>query len=282
MKRKDYSKYIFLIPGTAFFAFALLLPFLMGIHVAFTDWNGISKDYSYVGLNNFITMFKDERLYGPIRNTIIFAILGTIGNNILSLTLAMLVHTKTGWFSKIARLVYFVPVCFSAILTAFLWKFIFGEVFNNLFHIKNILGNKYWAIPGIVLMGLWNGAGINMLIYLSGLKSIPLDYYEAAVMDGANAFQKFKSITLPLLTPSFTVCITLTVTTWLKEFATTLAATDGGPAGASRTISIYIYQNLYSYHKAGYGQAVSLAFLLVLVVIGLSLSSFFRKREVEL
>ena len=77
-------------------------------------------------------------------------------------------------------------------------------------------------------------------------------------------------------------CITLTVTTWLKEFATTLAATDGGPAGASRTISIYIYQNLYSYHKAGYGQAVSLAFLILLVAIGLGISAFFRKREVEL
>lgn len=282
MKKKDLSKYVFLIPGTVFFSFALLIPFLMGIQVAFTDWNGVSKDYNFIGLDNFIKMFMDERLYGPVKNTIIFAILGTIGNNVLSLTLAMLVHVKTGWLSKISRLIYFIPVCFSAILTAFLWKFIFGEVLGSLFDIKNLLGNRVFVIPSIVLMGLWNGAGINMLIYLSGLKSIPQEYYEAAMMDGANAYYKFRYITLPLLTPSFTVCITLTVTTWLKEFATTLAATDGGPAGASRTISIYIYQNLYSYHKAGYGQAISLVFLFILVAIGLSLSSFFRKREVEL
>ena len=282
MKKRDISKYIFLLPGMAFFTFALLIPFLMGIHVAFTDWNGIAKDYHYVGFQNFKTMFLDQRLYGPIRSTLIFALLGTIGNNVLSLSLALLIHTETGKFGKLARLIYFVPVCFSAILTAFLWKFMFGEVFLTLFGIKNLLGNKYMAIPAIVMMGLWNGAGVNMLIYLSGLKNIPQDYYEAAMMDGANVVQKFRGITLPLLMPSFTVCITLTVTTWLKEFATTLAATDGGPAGASRTISIYIYQNLYSYHKAGYGQAVSLAFLILLVAIGLGISAFFRKREVEL
>lgn len=282
MKKKDLSKYIFLLPGFIFFAFALLLPFVMGIHVAFTDWNGVEKEYRFIFLENFKTMFHDKRLYGPIKNTFIFAVLGTIGNNVLSLSLALLLNAGKGITSKISRVIFFTPVCFSAILTAFLWKFIFGEVLTNLFSIKNVLGNRFWVIPAIVIIGLWNGAGINMLIYLSGLKNIPLEYYEAAEMDGASAFQKFKNITLPLLMPSFTVCITLTVTTWLKEFATTLAATDGGPAGASRTISIYIYQNLYSYYKAGYGQAISLVFLAVLVIIGLGLSSFFRKREVEL
>lgn len=282
MKKRDISKYVFLLPGMAFFTFALLIPFFMGVHVAFTDWNGISKDYHYVGFENFKTMIFDQRLYGPVRNTLIFTVLGTAGNNLLSLSLALFIHSETGKFGKVARLVYFVPVCFSAILTAFLWKFIFGEVLSVLFGIKNILGNKNLAIPAVVIMGLWNGAGVNMLIYLSGLKNIPQDYYEAAMIDGANVIQKFRGITLPLLMPSFTVCITLTVTTWLKEFATTLAATEGGPAGSTRTISIYIYQNLYSYHKAGYGQAVSLAFLILLVVIGLGLSTFFRKREVEL
>ena len=110
MKKRDISKYIFLLPGMAFFTFALLIPFLMGIHVAFTDWNGIAKDYHYVGFQNFKTMFLDQRLYGPIRNTLIFALLGTIGNNVLSLSLALLIHTETGKFGKLARLIYFVPV----------------------------------------------------------------------------------------------------------------------------------------------------------------------------
>ncbi len=167
-------------------------------------------------------------------------------------------------------------------LTSFIWKFIYKEAFSALFGIKSLLGSTTWAIPAIVLMGLWNSSGINMLIYLSGLKNIPTDLYEAAIMDGASAWQKFRNITLPLLTPSFTVCVTLSLTAWFREFGMTLSATGGGPAGSTRTLSIYIFENLYSYSKAGYGQAVALVFAVFLAVIGTAVSSFFRKREVEL
>ena len=121
-----------------------------------------------------------------------------------------------------------------------------------------------------------------MLIYLAGLKNIPQEFYDAAKVDGASSFKSFIHITLPLLTPSFTVCITLSITTWLREFATTLAATDGGPGGTSRTLAIYIFENLFDYNKAGYGQAVAILFSLFCIVLGISVSNFFRKREIEL
>ena len=132
-----------------------------------------------------------------------------------------------------------------------------------------------------MLLGVWQ-FGSSMLIFVSGIKQIPESYYEAALIDGASAPPRFFKITLPLLMPSFSVCVTLTLTSWLKEFATTLSATSGGPGGSSRTVSIYVFENLYKYYKAGYGQAVSLLFALVLIVVGLLVSSFFRKREVEL
>lgn len=276
------SKYIFALPGFCFFAFAILIPFCMGINIAFTDWNGITKDYSYVGLQNFIDLVHDKRILQPIVNTLFFAILGTIGNNIISLSLAMLVNQKMSKLGSVAKVVFFMPVCFSAILTSFLWGFIYREAFSQIFEIKNLLGNKELVIPAITAMGLWNTCGINMLIYLSGLKNVPMDLYEAATVDGASSFQKFRKVTLPLLMPSFNVCITLTMTSWLREFAMTLASTGGGPGGASRTISIYIYENLYRYNKAGYGQAVSLLFAVFLIILGNCVSSFFRKREVEL
>lgn len=276
------AKYVFAIPGLCFFAFAVAIPLIMGINIAFTDWNGITSDYNYVGLKNFISVFSDKRIMRPIFNTLLFAVLGTIGNNILSLSLALLVNQKLGKLGNVAKVIFFIPVCFSAVLTAFLWKFIYREVFGQLFEVKNILGNTTWVIPAIVAMGLWNTCGINMLIYLSGLKNVPLDFYEAATVDGATAFQKFRKITLPMLMPSFNVCVTLTMTSWLREFAMTLSSTKGGPGGASRTISIYIFENLYTYNKAGYGQAVSLLFVLFLVVLGTSVSTFFRNREVEL
>ena len=273
---------MFAIPGLCFFAFAVLIPLIMGINISFTDWNGISTDYNYVGFDNFITVFTDKRIRQPILNSLLFAVLGCAGNNILALSLALFVNQKIGKLGNVARVVFFIPVCFSQILTAFLWKFIYREVITQIFDINNPLGTTTWVIPAIVVMGLWNTVGINMLIYLSGLKNVPVDLYEAATVDGATGWQRFRKITLPMLMPSFNVCVTLTLTSWLREFGMTLSATQGGPGGASRTISIYIFENLYKFNKAGYGQAVSMLFVVFLVLIGTSVSSFFRKREVEL
>ena len=281
-RRKITAFYVFAIPGLCFFAFAVLIPLIMGINISFTDWNGISTDYNYVGFDNFITVFTDKRIRQPILNSLLFAVLGCAGNNILALSLALFVNQKIGKLGNVARVVFFIPVCFSQILTAFLWKFIYREVITQIFDINNPLETTTWVIPAIVVMGLWNTVGINMLIYLSGLKNVPVDLYEAATVDGATGWQRFRKITLPMLMPSFNVCVTLTLTSWLREFGMTLSATQGGPGGASRTISIYIFENLYKFNKAGYGQAVSMLFVVFLVLIGTSVSSFFRKREVEL
>lgn len=264
------------------FCFSVLIPFLRGFHIAFTDWNGITSDYNFVGFRNFINMFKDTRIVQPLLNSLKYACIGTIGSNFVSLSAAILVNQRNGKLGTLFRSVFFIPVCFSSILTAFMWGFIYREVLPQLFEIKNLLGNRDLVIPAITLMGIWNTCGINMLIYLSGLKNIPMEIVEAAKIDGASSWKQFTRVTLPLLTPSFTVCITLSLTSWLKEFAMTMAATGGGPAGASKTMTIYIFENLYTYNKAGYGQAVAIAFALLLIIIGNSVSSFFRKREVEM
>lgn len=276
------AKYVFLLPGLLVFCFSVALPFFLGINIAFTDWNGIAPNYRYVGLKNFLHFFQDARIWFPIRNSLEFAILGTIASNVVSLGLALLANAKTGWVSKAARVIFFFPVCFSSILTAFIWGFIYKEVYGELFHINSLLGNPNSVIPAITMMGVWNSCGINMLIYLAGLKGVPRDLYEAAVIDGANTWQQFKNVTLPFLNASFTVCCTLSLTSWLREFAMTLSATGGGPGGSSRTISIYIFENLYQYNKAGYGQAVALLFALFLVAVGNLVSSYFRRREIEL
>lgn len=281
-KSSKLTKYTFALPGFCFFAFAMLIPFLVGIHIAFTDWNGVDVAYNNIGFSNFVSILKDARIRKPFGNTLQFALIGTIFSNFVSLSLALLINSRFKKLNGISRTIFFMPVCFSAVLTAFLWKFIYREFISGLFGIKNLLGNPDWVIFAIVVIGVWNTAGINMLIYLSGLKSIPRELYEAATVDGASEFKHFTKITLPLLMPAFSVCITLTITSWLKEFATTLSATGGGPGGASRTISIYVYENLYKYYNAGYGQAVSMLFSVCLIIIGLSISAFFRKREVEM
>ena len=288
MQRRSAMGYVFLLPGFLFFCFAILIPFFMGFHISFTDWNGIARAYNFVGFRNFATMFRDKRIITPLVNSLKFALLGTLGNNFVALSMALLVSSRTlstackGTFSLVGRLIFFIPVCFSAILTAFVWGYIYSKVFPAMFGIKSLLGQKNSVIPAIVLMAIWNSQGINMLIYYSGIKNIPREIYEAAIVDGAGPWYKFAHVTLPLLAPSFTVCVTLSLTGWLREFATTLAATGGGPSNYSQTMAIYIYKNLFAYSKAGYGQAVAIAFAFVLIIIGQSVSAFFRSREVQM
>ncbi len=278
---KEYHKYVLLMPGVIFFCFALVIPFAMGFQIAFTDWDGLSLDYNYNGIDNFTRMFKGDAMLDPLLNTLQYGVLGTIAGNVVALSLATLVAQKLR-FANLLKTIVFIPACLSTVLVAFLWKFIYREVVPLVFGINNPLGNADIVIPAIIVMTLWSSIGINMLIYLAAIKNVPVELYEASVVDGANAYHKFRFITIPMIVPAFTVCITLTLTSYLREFALTYAATNGGPAGASQTVSIYIYENLYLFGNAGYAQAVALVFMAVLVTIGLTVSRAFRKKEVEL
>ena len=273
---------LYTVPSLIFFSIALLIPFFMGINIAFTDWNGVAKTYNYVGLKNFIKILSDSRIVAPARNTLILAIIGVIVNNIITLSLAILFTKFKGKFGNVCRLIVFVPCCLSGVLSAYIWKFIYRFVLSAITGLSSPLGSVFWVLPAIVVIGLWNGAGINMLIYYAALRNVPQELIEAAIVDGAGRGQVFRKITLPMITPAFTICITMTFTNMLKEFGTVMSATGGGPARASETISMYIYNNLYTYSKAGYGQAISFVFLAFLIIVGNLLTNLFRKREVEM
>jgi raffinose/stachyose/melibiose transport system permease protein len=280
-KFKSYSYLFFAAPSLLLFTFAVVIPFFMGINIAFTNWDGISKTYEYVGFKNFIMLFSDKNMFQPIKNTLVFAILNTGINNFLALSLAVCV---TRWVrgKNIVKVIFFLPMALSAVLAAFVWGFIYKDVFFKLFSIKSLLGNPSTVILGVVLISIWNGLGSNFLIYIAGLQNIPNMYYEASQIDGAGFWQQFRRITLPMLIPTFTICVTLTFTTALREFGTVMAATGGGPGNYSETISIFIYKNLFSFQKAGYGQAISLVFMVMLLIIGGLMTKLFRSREVEI
>ena len=273
---------LFTVPSLIFFSIALLIPFFMGINIAFTDWNGVAKTYNYVGLKNFIKILSDSRIVAPAQNTLILAIIGVIVNNVVTLNLAILFTKFEGRFGNICRLIIFIPCCLSGVLSAYVWKFIYRFVLSAVTGLSSPLGSMFWVLPAIVVIGLWNGAGINMLIYYAALRNVPQELIEAAIVDGAGRWQVFRKITLPMIAPAFTICITMTFTSMLKEFGTVMSATGGGPARASETISMYIYNNLYTYSKAGYGQAISFVFLAFLIIVGNLMTNFFRKREVEM
>lgn len=278
--KSNKSYLLFALPSAILFIFAIVIPFIMGINIAFTDWDGISQTYNYNGLQNFKTFFTDKSVLQPIKNTFIYGIGYTGLNNILSLILALLLNR---WIkgSKVLKTVFFIPMVLSSVLAAFVWGFIYKDVFSAVFGIHSLLGNPSTVISGIIVIALWNAVGSNLIIYMAGLDNIPDMYYEASAIDGATLWQQFRYVTLPMLIPTFTICITLTFTTALREFGTVMAATGGGPAGSSETLAIYIYKNLFSFQKEGYGQAVSFVFMVMLALIGTLMLRFFRRREVE-
>ena len=281
--KKDGIYYAFLIPSVILFVFAFLYPFVTGVNIAFTDWDGISAEYNYIGLKNFFDIFKDTTIRKAIANTLIFAVGYTAINNVLALGLAVLLNQKFKG-QNFCKTVFFIPMALSAVLASFLWTFIDSKIYATFLSPsgRSILGNPSTVLLGIIILGLWNAIGSNIMIYIAGLTNIPADYYEAAAIDGASGWKRFRYIILPLLGPSFTMCITLTLTSSLREFATVMAATGGGPANSSETVAIFIYKNLFQYYKAGYGQAVAIIFMVLLMVIGISLQRFFRSKEVEM
>lgn len=277
--KKQMSYFVFLVPSIILFTFCVIYPFCSGIQLAFTDWNGISRTYDYIGISNFTKLLSDKNVIGPIRNTVIYGVAVTAINNIHSLPIAIILSSKLKG-KAFFKTIFFIPMAISTVLASFIWKYIDSNILSLIFG-RSLMGSKQTVLIGIIIISIWNNLGSNIMIYIAGLTGIPSDYIEAAMIDGANCRQRFWNIKVPMLMPSFTICITLTLTSSLKEFGTVLSATGGGPGGASETVSILIYNYMFKYSRAGYAQAVSLVYMIFLVVIGLTLTKFFRSKEVE-
>lgn len=273
--------YVFALPGFLFFCFSVALPFLMGINIAFTNWDGITPGYDYTWFQNFVKIFSDSNLIVPMRNTLMHGFVGCFIGNFVALTLALLINQKLA-INKFSKVAFFVPTCLSVTLTGFVWSYIYRDVFKALFNVNSPLGTTKWVVLAIIIMNVWNTSGVSMLIYYSALKSVPSELYEAAIVDGSNVFQRFFHITVPMILPAFTTNITMGLTLGMKEFGVTMTATNGGPAGASQTLATYIYKLLFSYNKAGYGQAVALVMTIFLTLLGYFVLKLFKRGEEKL
>ena len=278
--RHELTKFLFVVPVLCFFSFSILIPFLSGIEISFTNWDGFSAEKDFVGLKNYINFFTNPSVLRPIKNTVIYTILTTVLGNLTSLLFALGINRNFKG-RAFCRMAFFLPTAISMVLASFIWKYIFRDLFSQMFGIKNLLGQTSTVLLGLTLIHMWIDVGINMLVYLSSLQTIPKELLESAEIDGAGYWKRFFKVTLPMIVPAFTTCITLSITFGLKEFALPFTATQGGPMDASVTIGMYIYNNLMSYKIAGYGQAVAIIFAVAIVLISGFVSGTLRKKEVE-
>ena len=275
------------LPGLILFTIGLIVPMLLSFGYSLTDWNGLAPTFSYIGLENYRRFFSDTFATQAWNFTIKFTIWNTIIQNILALLFAVVLNSAIKG-EKIYRTILFVPCLFSAIIVGFVWLRMFSNVLPALNSLLGtdinflLFGSAKTVLTGLLIANNWQWIGYWMLIYLAALQSIPNELYESAAIDGTTTLQKFRHITLPLLAPALTICIVGITTGSLKMYELLVTSTGGGPGRASTSIVYHIYNTAISGRQYGYGSAVTVLFVFILLLVALLQLSVLRKREVQL
>ena len=266
--------YVFLLPWLVGLIVFWLGPILMSFGLSFTQYDAISAP-RFIGLDNYNKAFFGDRLFWPsiIRTFEYSAIVVPVGL-VGSLSLALLLNRGIRG-TYIFRALFFVPSLTPAVALALLWSWLLqpeiGPV-NDGLKMLGITGpawlaSRYWALPSIIIINLWASMGGNtMLIFLAGLQGVPQELHEAASLDGAGRWAKFRHVTLPMISPTFFFNLVLGVIGALKVFSTAFVATQGGPAYATWFFALHIYQQAFSFFKMGYGSALAWIFVVMLLV----------------
>lgn len=277
--KKELMDFSFLAPSLILFLFIILVPLVRGVQYTFTNWDGLMPKLNYVGLKNYITVIHDKDLIQPICNTILFTLVTVVAINVIGLAVAMAVNKEFKGVNIIKSII-FIPLVVSLVLVSQMWMYVYSDFFS-LLGWKSPLIDKKTSMLGLCIMSIWRESGLAMMIYLAGLKNIPTEINEAAIIDGANFWQRFRNVTVPFLAPAFTYCIPLWLAAGLRMYDYSFVATSGGPRHSTETMAYYIYSYLFPYNKVGYGQTVAVLYLIVCIILSNVVTRTLRKREFE-
>ena len=284
-ERKRTFLIITLVIVAIFFCFNTL-PLIQGVIYSFTNYRGYGT-FDWVGLRNYIDLFRDSRVGHSYLFTFKYAIVCTIITNVISLILACALNAKIK-FKNTIKAFYFLPYMLGSLIVGFIFNYIFANLIPQLgkgLGIKalsvNILGTNH-AIWGIVAVSLWIGCAFNTLIYIAGLQSIDTDVYEAADLDGATGLKRFSKITFPLLAPSFTINMVLSAKGYLMVYDQIMAMTDGGPGTSTTSIAVLIYKKGFGGGQFAYQSANAVMLFVVVVLISVFQLRVLEKREEKL
>ncbi|CDQ18864.1 raffinose/stachyose/melibiose transport system permease protein [Halobacillus karajensis] len=286
MQNRSLSFWLFLTPVILGLGIVVVIPFLYGLFYSFTDWNGITAN-AFIGFENYIKLFQESEFMNSIWFTVKFAVVTVILLNIMGLGLALLV-TRNIKSSNLLRTVFFMPNLIGGLILGFIWQFIFISVFGDIAGLTGIEGLNGWLSTtntgfwGLVILTAWQMAGYIMIIYIAYLENIPKELIEAAKIDGASSFQRFKNITFPLVAPAFTVSMFLTLSMAFKIYDQNLSLTNGGPFNSTQMVAMEIVRTAFSDNQMAYAQAKAVIFFLIVAVIALTQVYYNKKREVEM
>lgn len=294
----------FLVPSLGAFVIFVIIPFVSGVYLSMTNWTGLNTGREvFLWFDNYQTIITDVRFGYSFFRTALYSVLNIIVINIVAFFLAILV-TQNLKLKNVYRAGFFMPNLIGGLVLGYIWQFIFNRALvqvGSLFN-PSLLINGETALIGLIIVVTWQYAGYIMMIYIAAIQNIPQDLVEASTIDGANAIQRLKAITLPLVAQAFTVAMFLTLVTSFKQFDTVSSLTQGGPATqlprwiggiygltgdmpivqSTNLVAMNIYQEAFTRNNLGLGQAKAIVFFAILLVVSLLQVYFNKKREVEL
>ncbi len=289
-KRRDIGWYcLFVLPLVVVFTIIVIIPFIIGIVYSFFKWDGLPINPKiFVGFSNYAKLFTDTRFMTSALHTLIFTIVAVVLINVIGLIFALVVTGKLKT-RNVARTMLFMPYLIGGLILGYIWKFILGEGFKMIgenLHLENFFFNwltdKHFALVALIVVATWQMAGYIMIIYITGIQGIPDDVIEAAQVDGAGFWQTLFKIKFPLIMPSFTICLFMTLSNCFKIFDTNLSLTNGGPNNATEMFAMNIYNEIFKLNNYGYGQAKAILFFIVVACITLVQVTITKKKEVTM
>ncbi len=278
----------YVLPAVIFIVTFVGIPFAMCIYYSFRKWNGIDKTSSFIGWDNYKKLFTNDLYFGDaIGYTFLYALMVVVLVNVLAILFATLLESKIRGKGPL-RAAFYIPNIISLVIIGFIWKFICTRVFEALGSTTGIplFGLSWLGVPDLavittVIVSVWQGLGFYLIIYIAGMQSVPGELQEAARIDGASAFRRFFSVTLPMIMPSISFCMFYSVANSMKMFELIFSLTGGGPGSATTSIALDIYNTAFNNRQFGYGSAKSVILFLIVAVISVAQVSFFKSKEVE-
>jgi multiple sugar transport system permease protein/sn-glycerol 3-phosphate transport system permease protein len=284
--RTTLLAYTFLLPSFIGLVAFLLVPIVAVLVISFFNWNLLSGAH-FVGIQNYVRLFQSPDVGHSLLVTAYYVLLNIPAQTVLALLLALLLNRRMRGIG-LFRTIYVVPWMATPVAMGVVWQWIFDpqygalNTFLGFFGLHNItwLTSAQLAMPSVAAVNIWQYTGYNMLFFLAGLQSIPVDLYEAANIDGSSRLRAFSRITLPLLSPTMFFVLVTDIIGSFQVFDTVYVMTNGGPGQATDTINFEIYRQAFVYFHVGYASALAMVLFAILLLVTLAQTLYFRKRTV--
>jgi multiple sugar transport system permease protein len=284
------AAWLFLTPALLVLGATFFLPIVASLVLSFTDFDiyAVARldNVQVVGPRNYVTLLSSPLFWLALRNTLYFVLVGGPLSLLAALGAALLVNARLARFKGFFRTIYFAPFVTTLVAVAIVWRYLYHPTYGLLNYALgglgvgpvDWLGSTRWAMPAIIVMAVWKSFGYNMLILIAGLQAIPDELYEAAVLDGAGAWRRFRHVTLPMLAPTMVFVGLVTMIGYFQVFAEPYVMTQGGPLRSTTTMVLLMYEEGFRWWRMGYAAAIAFV-LFVLILAGMLVQRALRRDE---